>query len=73
MKCIPDPTNRYDRHAVKVVAPTTDEISPAVHTMETRPPPNQQFVRDILGQLIGHVPRNICNLISLSMTQHRNL
>lgn len=73
MKCIPEPTNRFDRNAVKVVAPSIGDISPDIINMETRSFPNQQYVHEILDQTIGHVPKFICNIISLSIRVHRTL
>ena len=41
--------------------------------IETRGPPHQQHVRDIEGLTIGHVPRQLCNIISIPMRVHRTL
>lgn len=73
MKCIPEPTNRFDRNAVKVVAPSIVDIVPDIINMETRSYPNQQYVHQILDQTIGHVPKFICNILSHSISVHRTL
>lgn len=73
MKCVPEPTNRFDRHAVKVMAPSIDEISEDDLDVITRGHPNYQVVQDILGQTIGHVPKLVCNIISIPMLVQRCL
>lgn len=64
MDCVPEPHNRFDRFAVAVRAPTT--VPDAILNIDPRP---NQYVRDI----VGHVPRNICNIISVSLNVQRTL
>ena len=71
MLCEPEPENRHDHYAVIVKAPTN--VPEGVRNLEMRGAPNQQYVRDILGTVIGHVPRNVCNVISVSVNIHRTL
>lgn len=74
MKCVPEPENTYDCNAVKVIAPNVDELANVDFMgIETRGPPHQQYVSDIVGLTIGHVPRQLCNIISIPMRVHRTL
>lgn len=66
MKCQPEPENQFDCNAVKVMASFAEEIGQDILNEETRNNP-PQCVIDIVGEAIGHVPRHICNIISISM------
>lgn len=68
MECIPEPNNRYDIFAVALRTPLS--VPEQFSNQETRP---MQFVRDILGSVVGHVPQNICNIISVGFNVHRTL
>ncbi|XP_063410409.1 uncharacterized protein LOC134693503 [Mytilus trossulus] len=71
MNCQPEPTNRHDINAVLVKAPT--DVDPNILDIETHTPPRRQTVRDLLGHTIGHVPRNICGILSICMLHRRTL
>ena len=62
MECSAEPLNRFDQYAVVVKAPTTTVSS--ILGLETRP---GQHVKDILGTTVGHVPKHICNLLSIRL------
>ncbi|CAC5407209.1 unnamed protein product [Mytilus coruscus] len=71
MNCAPEPSNRHDRNAVVVRAPTNVDAN--ILGIETHIPPRRHTVMEVLGQIIGHVPRNICGIISISMLHRRTL
>ena len=71
MNCEPEPTNRHDRYAVIVRAPSF--VENGILDVETHPPPWRLRVRDLLGEIIGHVPRHVCNVISIGMLHRRSL
>ena len=73
MTCIPDPSNLYDRFAVIVQAPSAEDVQHDLLHIETRAPPRQQLVSDVVGSIVGHVPKNICNVISCGLSIHRTL
>ena len=62
MPCVPEPDNTRDRYAVKVVAPTIDNLPEDVWDLPTsndRTAP----VRQIQGSVVGHVPHTFCRII----------
>ena len=61
MELVPEPTNPVDRYAVKVMAPQLYNIPEGLWTEITA---HNQRVRDVAGQMIGHVPRDLCTVIS---------
>ena len=63
LSLIREPNNRYDRHAVKVVAPPIDQIRPAFRNAITRERDGQR-VGDVAGKCIGRVPAHLSKLIS---------
>ncbi|CAH1778670.1 unnamed protein product, partial [Owenia fusiformis] len=63
MKVIPEPTNRFDKHACIVAMPPLEEIPGNLHAKITRPKTNQ-LVRDIAGKTVGRVPANLCRLFA---------
>ena len=64
MKCIPEPSNRYDRNAVLVVAPPLSDVPQDLHETVTKDSFPPQTVKDVAGEKIGRVPKGICGVIS---------
>ena len=56
MELVRESTNAYDRHAVKVITPSIENIARKILNDETRPYPRRQTVRDILNKTVGRVP-----------------
>ena len=59
MKLVREPTNRYDRYAVMVVAPPKCDINPEVLDKVTRGRSPAQRVRDVAGGREGEVGPNL--------------
>lgn len=72
MKCIPEIDNPYDRWAVQVKAPDLQDLPVEIWDRPTREDGSER-VRDIAGQIIGRVPRYVCNVIHIGMMVHRNI
>ena len=67
MELVREPTNPYDRHAVKVITPSIENISREILNDETRPYPRRQTVRDILNKTVGRVPGKYSRILSTGL------
>ena len=72
MTCIPESNNPYDRWAVQVRAPILSDLPEDMWNRHTREDGIQK-VKDIAGQVIGRVPKDICNVIHIGMEVHRSI
>ena len=61
MELVREPTNTYDRLAVKVITTSIENISREILNDETRPYPRRQTVRDILNKKVGRVRQDFVN------------
>ena len=61
-----EPDNRFDRYAVKLIAPSLNLIAPNVRDSVTRERDGQR-ARDIAGKCIGRLPRHLSKLISCGL------
>lgn len=64
-----EPDNRYDQYAVKVMAPAADLFPAAVLEDITRDHAPIQRVKDVVGEMIGRVPRHLCEIISRGLRE----
>ena len=62
-----EPTNTYDRHAVKVITPSIENISREIVNDETRTYPRRQTVGDILNETVGRIPVKYSRILSTGL------
>ena len=66
LELVREPDNRYDMHAVKVMAPVISKIQPQFYENVTRERDGQK-VRDVAGNCVGRVPAHLCQAISVGL------
>ena len=67
MELVREPTNAYNRHAVKVITISIENISKEILNDETRPYPRRQTVRDILNKTGGRVLAKYSRIFSTGL------
>ena len=67
MELVRESTNAYDRHTVKVITPSIENISRETLNDETRPYPRRQTVRDILNKTVRRVPAKYSRILSTGL------
>lgn len=63
LSLVREPDNRFDRHAVKIIAPPVEQLNPTVRNTITRER-DRQRAKDVAGKCIGRLPKKISEFIS---------
>ena len=67
IELVREPTNAYDRHAVKVITPSIENISREILNDEKKPYPRRQTMRDILNKTVRWVPAKYARILSTDL------
>jgi len=70
LKCVREPENAFDYHAIKVVIPTLRELNPNILDLMVKEQP-QMTVRNVAGATIGRVPASIAAIVSPFINSRR--